>query len=280
MAAQDFQFNFTNLNPVNTGWSASSLAAKLKTAQDATAAKAAADAANASVYGHVNKDKKGGGGYDWTTGIAGSMALGPAGLGLGAVGLFGSDGRTPAQKLDHQTKMLAKAEDKSSKTKNDVANAQHNIEALQAAIAKATDPAVIQNLQKELDKEQKSAGKIVDKLSAFDAHSAEIKNKITGLEEKTGTTHAGAAAPITTANYYNDLVDKSLASRQGISGWHGIGTGGTPLLNPEDVKPVVDPNKPVLPLLDPNKAAVKNPVYDPNTFGLNKKQIKKSGWTV
>lgn len=287
---QDFKFNFTNLTPLNSGWSTSSLAAKLKTAQDATAAKEAADAANASVYGHVNADKNKGGGDSSNPALAvlGTVMGGPLGGVAGGLagGLFGDDdGRTPAQKLAHQTKMLAKQEDKALKTKNDVANAQHNIDALKAAIAKATDPAVIENLNKELEKEQKSAGKVQSKLDTFNAHTNEIKQKITGLDAKVNPG-GSASAPITTANYYNDLVDKGLATRTNASGWHSLATGGTPLLNPADAKPNTNPaNAPTAPVTGTPAAVNQNlvvnpslPVYDPNTFGLNKKQIKKSGW--
>lgn len=292
--AQDFKFNFTNITPLNSGWSTSSLAAKLKTAQDATAAKAAADAAQASVYGHVNAGNKGGGGGSGSNpalAILGTAIGGPVGgvLGSAAGGLLGgSDGRTPAQKLDHQTKMLAKAEDKALKEKNKLANEQQNVEALQAAIAKATDPAVIENLNKELEKAQKAAGKVQKKFDSFGAQTAEIKQKITGLDAKVnpgGSTAAPAA--ITTANYYNDLVDKALATRPGVSGWHSVATGGTPLLNPADVKPAANnpANAPTAPVTGTPAAVNQNlvvnpalPVYNPNTFGLNKKQLKKSGW--
>lgn len=288
---QNFNFNFTNLTPLNTGWSTSSLAAKLKTAQDATAAKAAADAADASVYGHVNSNKQNGGGGGNSSNpalaVLGTVVGGPVGGVVGGLAgglLGGDDGRTPAQKLAHQTKMLAKQEDKALKAKNDVANAQHNIDAIKAAIAKATDPAVIENLNKELEKEQKSAGKVQAKFDTFDAHTNEIKQKITGL----GGTPAGTttATPITTANYYNDLVDKGLATRTNASGWHSLTTGGTPLLNPADIKPNTNPaNAPTAPLTGTPAAVNQNlavnpaaPIYDPNTFGLNKKQLKKSGW--
>lgn len=300
--AQDFQFNFTNLNPVNSGWSTSSLAAKLKTAQDATAAKEAADAAQASVYGHVNGGSGTGGNPSVNPAltILGTVAGGPAGGVLASLGgglLGGSDPRTPAEKLAHQTKMLAKQESKVTKSQSDVANAQHNIEALQAAIAKATDPHVIENLNKELEKEQKSAGKVQKKLDTFTSHTDEIKQKITGLGGTTGP------APVTTANYYNDLVDKSLASRTGVSGWHSLATGGTALVNPDEAQPSTNTNS--THIIDPNTGLkVPNPnyVYTPvgatlanpnnpgnmtgdviagNAFNWNKKLAKKaakSGW--
>ncbi len=299
MATGDFQFNFTNLNPLNTsGWSTSTLAAQIKARQDAETTRLAEEAARASVYGHMDAANSKGGNsksknqqnaaLGLISGGAGTLFDSNASTGDKALALltgggsnipkifgFGSDDpRTPAEKLAHQTKMLAKNEAKAKATASTLAGEQHNIDALNEAIGKATDPSVIENLNKELEKAQKSFGKAQQKHDANTSLVDEVKKKVTGLETVTGT---GAPAAPTKGNYFDELTDKALASRTHASGWHALGltTGGE-----NDLGVKLDPltGEPVVATPAVTTPAITTPAlptFDPLTFGLSKKQIRK-----
>lgn len=160
--------------------------------------------------------------------------------------MFGSDKPlTPAQKAELLTKRVAKADSKLDIEQDKLDASTSSVESLQTAIANATDPKIIGNLQKQLATEQKKLSKDQAKFDAQTAHRTQLQNKLVAINPPAAGTPAvipgdtagttpGTTPAVKAPNYWDQLVDKALGTRAGASGWH---SGYVPPV----VEPIVDP---------------------------------------
>lgn len=191
-------------------------------------------------------------------GIGGKSAGAKDFLFPGLGGLFGSDKPlTPAQRAELLTKKVANADSKLDVAQDQLDAHQHSIDSLQAAIDKTTDPKAIGHLQKQLMAEQKKLSNMQSKFDAQKAHRTELQDRLVKVNASLptapaattpGTTPAPATTPAGAAtkapNYWDELVDKALGTRAGVSGWHSgyIPPAVTPtVVTPATVPPIVEP---------------------------------------